>query len=311
MITRQWLLRLGRRPHRVLSIFILVFMPSACTARDEASHTGNGPAAVRAAAHSLNVRVSLDPALANKVAPTDTVFVFARSTQGPKMPLAIARIQSKDLPASVTLDDSSTLMPDMGFANFPEIIVGARVSKSGQATPQVGDLEGYSHAFAPATQRQAEVVIAQVVGDHPPLLPVIMPPKPASAGAALGHPKSGAKLVLEIPAEVRAKWKAVELTLTGKGGAPQTVRVPVGGDAAVGGSGLTVRVIALVPAFQSNADAVTSTSNNPDNPAVLVRLLDKDRTLAEGWVFQKYPDFNTFNSDRVQVRLAAALTATK
>ena len=103
----------------------------------------------------------------------------------------------------------------------------------------------------------------------------------------------------------------MELTLTGKGGAPHTVRVPVGGDAAVGGSGLTVRVIALVPAFQSNADAVTSTSNNPDNPAVLVRLLDKDRTLAEGWVFQKYPDFNTFNSDRVQVRLAAALMATK
>lgn len=148
-------------------------------------------------------------------------------------------------------------------------------------------------------------VTPEGTGDRPPSLPVILPPERTSTDTNLGHPKSGAKLALKIPAEVRAKWKAAELSLVGNGKAPRTVRVPVGGNTAVGGTGLTLLVVALVPAFQSSGDAVTSASNRPDNPAVLVRLLDKDRTLTEGWVFQKYPDFNTFNSDRVQVRLAA------
>lgn len=143
------------------------------------------------------------------------------------------------------------------------------------------------------------------VDSRSPPVPVIMPPERTSADASLGHPKSGAKLALKIPAEVRAKWKAAELALADSGNAPRTVRVPVGGNTAVGGTGLMLRVVAVVPAFQSSGDAVTSASNRPDNPAVLVRLLDKDRTLTEGWVFQKYPDFNTFNSDRVHVRLAA------
>ena len=95
---------------------------------------------------SIAGTVSLAPALAAKVAPTDTVFIFARATDGPKMPLAILRKQVKDLPAAFTLDDSMAMAPNFALSKFPSVVVGARVSKSGNAAPQAGDLEGFSPA---------------------------------------------------------------------------------------------------------------------------------------------------------------------
>ena len=90
--------------------------------------------------------VSLAPALAAKVAPSDTVFIFARAAEGPRMPLAILRKQVKDLPAAFTLDDSMAMAPNFALSKFPSVVVGARVSKSGNAAPQAGDLEGFSPA---------------------------------------------------------------------------------------------------------------------------------------------------------------------
>ena len=60
------------------------------------------------------------------------------------MPLAIIRKQVKDLPFTFSLDDSMAMSPEMKMSNFADIVVGARVTKSGNATPQSGDLEGAS-----------------------------------------------------------------------------------------------------------------------------------------------------------------------
>jgi cytochrome c-type biogenesis protein CcmH len=99
-----------------------------------------------AAAASTGVAgtVVLDPALAAEVKPGDTVFVFARAATGPKMPLAIRRIEARQLPYTFALDDSAAMAPGMTISAFPQVVIGARVSRSGQATPQPGDLEGYS-----------------------------------------------------------------------------------------------------------------------------------------------------------------------
>ena len=105
--------------------------------------------------------VKLAPALAEKVAPGDTVFVYARAAQGPPMPLAIVRKRAGELPVAFDLDESMAMAPGMSLANFPEVVVMARVSKSGSATPQSGDLEG---ATAPIRVGQAglEVIIDRV-----------------------------------------------------------------------------------------------------------------------------------------------------
>lgn len=90
--------------------------------------------------------VKLDPRLAGKVGPDDTVFIFARAAEGPRMPLAILRRQGRDLPVQFTLDDSMAMAPQMKLSAFPRVVVGARVSKTANANANPGDLQGLSPA---------------------------------------------------------------------------------------------------------------------------------------------------------------------
>lgn len=106
--------------------------------------------------------VTLAPALAAKVAPADTVFIFARAAQGPRMPLAILRRQARDLPITFALDDSMAMAPQMKLSNFSEVVIGARVSKSAQATPQPGDLEGLSAPIKVGTNGVSVVIDSEV-----------------------------------------------------------------------------------------------------------------------------------------------------
>ncbi len=100
--------------------------------------------AAASAPGAISGMVRLAPALAPKVAPTDTVFVFARPADGPRMPLAVIRKQVRDLPTAFTLDDTMAMAAGMKLSDHPRVIVGARISKSGSPTPQPGDFEGLS-----------------------------------------------------------------------------------------------------------------------------------------------------------------------
>ena len=111
---------------------------------DPSPKSASAPAQPAGGAASIAGTVALAPALQGKVAPTDTVYIFARAAEGPRMPLAILRKQVRDLPVSFRLDDSMAMAPNLALSNFADIVVGARVSKSGNATPQSGDLEGIS-----------------------------------------------------------------------------------------------------------------------------------------------------------------------
>ena len=88
--------------------------------------------------------VTVAPNLAGKGSPTDTLFVFAREMNGPPMPVAIVRATRKDLPFTFQLDDSTSPMPSRKLSSAGPVVIVARLSKSGQAMPQSGDLEGTS-----------------------------------------------------------------------------------------------------------------------------------------------------------------------
>ncbi|MCK4586234.1 MAG: c-type cytochrome biogenesis protein CcmI, partial [Gammaproteobacteria bacterium] len=107
--------------------------------------------------------VTLADALALNASIDDTLFVFARAATGPRMPLAIIRKKVKDLPLKFTLNDSMAMRPDMKLSNFQEIVIGARISKSGNAMPQSGDMEG---SFGPVDIGDAsgvEIIIDKTV----------------------------------------------------------------------------------------------------------------------------------------------------
>ena len=96
------------------------------------------------AGSDVSGQVRLSAHLKDHPAPQDTVFVFARAVKGPKMPLAMLRVQVKDLPVKFKLDDSMAMSPQMKLSDFAEVVIVARISKTGAAVPQPGDLEGVS-----------------------------------------------------------------------------------------------------------------------------------------------------------------------
>lgn len=107
--------------------------------------------AVQGGKEGITGTVVLSDALKAQASPNDTVFVLVRAAQGPKMPLAIVRKQVKDLPLKFTLDDSTSMSPQMKVSNFDQVVVIARVSKSGNAMTQPGDLQGMSATVKPGT----------------------------------------------------------------------------------------------------------------------------------------------------------------
>jgi cytochrome c-type biogenesis protein CcmH len=88
--------------------------------------------------------VTVAPSLAGKGSAADTLFVFAREMNGPPMPVSIVRASGKDLPFTFQLDDSTSPMPSRKLSGAGTVVIVARLSKSGQAMPQSGDLEGTS-----------------------------------------------------------------------------------------------------------------------------------------------------------------------
>ncbi len=128
----------------------------------EATQLENGSATATAARPAAETTASADtsvsgqviiaPELAARVQPGDTLFVFARAAQGPRMPLAIQRQGAGPGPFSFKLDDSMAMSPATKLSAFNPVVVGARISRSGQAMPQSGDLVGQSAPVAPGTK---------------------------------------------------------------------------------------------------------------------------------------------------------------
>jgi cytochrome c-type biogenesis protein CcmH len=130
-----------------------------------AQTTPSEPAAATGAGKQIRVTVTLAENLKSRVAPDDALFVFARAAEGPPMPLAVVRKQAKDLPVKVVLDDSMSMMQGMTLSTADRIVIGARISKSGQPKAEAGDLQGLSEAVAPEDNGSYKIVVDRIVGE--------------------------------------------------------------------------------------------------------------------------------------------------
>lgn len=128
-------------------------LPTATAAPDAAVAGGPG----------LKVRVELAPALKAKLPASASVFVLARQDGGPPMPVAVEKHPLAAFPLEVVLDDGDSPMPTMKLSQLPKVQVLARVSASGNAIPQPGDLASAPQSVASDRKDTVVVVIDRVV----------------------------------------------------------------------------------------------------------------------------------------------------
>jgi cytochrome c-type biogenesis protein CcmH len=120
------------------------------------------PSPAASSGKALTGSVTLAPAVAAKLNPSDTLFVFARAENGPRMPLAVIRTSAAQLPLKFSLDDSMAMAPMARLSGASAVRIEARVSRSGNALPQSGDLQGMSGVVKPDAH-DVNVVIDKVV----------------------------------------------------------------------------------------------------------------------------------------------------
>lgn len=113
---------------------------------------------------ALKVMVTLDDSLRDQVSPDALVFVYARAMQGPRMPVAAARFRVADLPLEVVLDDSKAMMAQLRLSNTPLVMVGARISASGNPVAQSGDPEA---ELGNISNRQTDTLTLNIRQRHP------------------------------------------------------------------------------------------------------------------------------------------------
>ena len=109
------------------------------------------------------VNVSLSDELLKNTVNSDTLFIYARAMNGPKMPLALVKMTAGDLPTTVTLDDSVSMMPSMTLSSMDQVEIIARISKSGQAVMQTGDKFGSVQSVSTNQSETVDVVISELV----------------------------------------------------------------------------------------------------------------------------------------------------
>jgi cytochrome c-type biogenesis protein CcmH len=116
------------------------------------------PAAQVGQSRAITGKVVLGPNMASRGSLPDTLFVFAKDVAGPPMPVSIVRATKKDLPFTFRLDDSTSPMPSRKLSDIDTVVIVARLSKSGKAMPESGDLEGMSQPVKPGTENITVVI---------------------------------------------------------------------------------------------------------------------------------------------------------
>jgi cytochrome c-type biogenesis protein CcmH len=126
------------------------------------------PAAAAASGVGSDVEVSgtvsIDRRLAARVPPGATLFIYAKAADSPGPPLAVLRQPAGTWPVTFHLDDTLAMIPTRRLSQFDKVVVEARVSSSGQATPSAGDLYVTSAVLKPAERKKLQLVISQEVG---------------------------------------------------------------------------------------------------------------------------------------------------
>ncbi len=125
----------------------------------ELATVSGSPASTQSAAAQIFGNVRLSERSRQVVLPTDTVFVFARAVEGSPMPVAVLRRPVSDLPLDFLLNDSQAISAEAKLSNYEQVVVTARISRSGVAAEALQGLEAKSDAIIVAENRHLNLII--------------------------------------------------------------------------------------------------------------------------------------------------------
>ncbi|MEK7680282.1 MAG: hypothetical protein AAB356_08825 [Deltaproteobacteria bacterium] len=166
---------------------------------------------------------------------------------------------------------------------------------------------------APGPEQAAQAPLTMPMQAAPtgqPAMPSDHPKLDKAADVKAQHGGSKQEKELKLSDEVRVKWKEVKLDVTDSSAKSlESVTIKVGGSVNIGKNGATLKVVAFVPDYAMSDNNIVSRSNDLKNPAVLLELLEGNKVVVRGWVFNKFPDFNSFNSAKFKVALVQPAAA--
>ena len=112
---------------------------------------------------SVLINVSVSDQLLEKFSPEDTLFIYAQALEGMPMPLAVIRTRAEELPMEVTLDDSMAMVPTHKISDFDMVKIQARISQSGDAEVNSGDIVGLINEVSVADTDVLNLVISEII----------------------------------------------------------------------------------------------------------------------------------------------------
>lgn len=125
------------------------------------------------------------------------------------------------------------------------------------------------------------------------------PAKPSSTPPAAKDSSIRKQTEVEVPASVKGKWKSVKLSIIDKETNKEGfVTIDIGKTMKVNGTNLVVKVESFLPHFIMDGTTLTSSSNSPKNPAVLVQITDNGVEVFKGWLFTLYPNTHASQHSR-------------
>lgn len=153
---------------------------------------------------------------------------------------------------------------------------------------------------APAAPAGAQQQGAELPQGHPAA------DKTAENITKASHANIKTQKEVRISDAVKARWKEVKLEIRDNNEKrTEAVTIQVGQTVTLTKDGYKLKVETFVPDYAIAENRIESRSNEPKNPAVLVELIQGDKTVARGWVFRNFPDFNSYNSERFPISLVA------
>ena len=131
---------------------------------------------------------------------------------------------------------------------------------------------------------------------------------PAGQGAPgenkLALPQKGQEATVNIPADVKGKWKAIKITVEDKEKkGKKELTVNLGSEADLPGTDLKLKAVEFVPSFVMQGLNITSASNEANNPAAKVVITEGGKEVFKGWLFQKFPTTHAFSHPKYSVTL--------